>query len=70
MAELKPCPFCGAMPRIVKFHNRFYDRLSIHQVMCFSCCTKPKFFGRGITEQRAIEAWNRRAGDGDGNAND
>lgn len=57
--ELKPCPFCGAKPHTVNFKHT-NSTLLIYQVMCFSCNSKPKFFGRGTTEQRAIEAWNRR----------
>lgn len=63
MAELKPCPFCGAMPRMVTLKHT-YSTYLVYQVMCFSCITKPKFFGRGSTKQRAIEAWNRRVSDG------
>ena len=59
--ELKPCPYCGKMPRIM-----FFERVMVHgmyQVMCLSCHTKPKVFGRGRTKERAIEAWNGRADD-------
>jgi Lar family restriction alleviation protein len=62
MAELKPCPFCGGEPRIVSFKHTF-SRFLVYQVMCFACHTKPKYFCRGRTEEEAIEAWNRRAGD-------
>jgi len=58
--ELKPCPFCGGEPRIVNFKHT-YGTILVYQVMCFSCNTKPKLFGRGTTGRRAIEAWNRRA---------
>jgi Lar family restriction alleviation protein len=59
--ELKPCPYCGNMPTIT-----FWERVMEHgmwQVMCISCHTKPKVFGRGRTKERAIERWNRRADD-------
>lgn len=58
--ELKPCK-CGAMPRHVVFEGQG-ARIAVHQVMCYSCHTKPKIFGRGFTKQRAIDAWNRRVG--------
>lgn len=53
MDELKPCTYCGNMPTIT-----FWERVMEHgmwQVMCFSCHTKPKVFGRGRTKERAIE---------------
>ena len=65
MAELKPCPFCGGKPKIITFKHS-YSRFLIYQIMCFSCYTQPRFFVRGETEQKAIEAWNRRVGDTDG----
>ena len=65
MAELKPCPFCGGKPSIISFKHT-YSTFFVYQVMCFSCHTQPKFFGRGTTKGKAIEAWNRRAGDGNG----
>lgn len=61
--ELKPCK-CGAMPRMVKFQGRNELVPPVYQVMCFSCNTKPKPFGRGATKQRAIDAWNSRVGEG------
>ena len=56
--ELKPCPFCKKMPTIT-----FWERVCVHGmylVMCRSCQTRPKVFGRGRTKEAAIEAWNRR----------
>lgn len=54
--ELKPCPFCGEVPK------------SIYNTMCWKICclnehcpTKP-YTARCDTEAKAIEAWNRRAG--------
>lgn len=62
MSELNPCPFCGGEAAVVTFKHT-YSTILVYQVMCFSCTTKPKFFGRGLTKQKAIEAWNRRVGD-------
>ena len=58
--KLKPCPFCGAIPDIKRLH------LSNHKIsfsiVCFNtnCFVKPmsEWFN---TEEKAIEAWNRRA---------
>lgn len=61
--EMNPCPFCGGEPSVISFKHT-YSTLLVYQVMCFRCHTKPKLFGRGITKEDAIEAWNRRAGDG------
>lgn len=79
MAELKPCPFCGGKPTVVK-----YDRgISIG---CIRCKYQRLFDGVLSTEpspilasapesfvkeyyhadagERAIEAWNRRVDNG------
>ena len=60
MADLKPCPcpHCGEVPREVVFKSGY--GFSVHQVQCFSCKTKPHFGGRGFSEQKAIEKWNRQ----------
>ena len=63
--ELLPCPFCGGGPSVISFKHT-YSTVLVYQSMCFKCHTKPKFFGRGLTKERAIEAWNRRAGESDG----
>ena len=58
MAELKPCPKCGEMPRSVVFKSNY--GLSVHQVMCYSCKTAPKLCARSFSEQKAIEQWNEQ----------
>lgn len=52
MAELKPCPFCGSKD----IHMIPGDRTYL--CACFGCCatSAPR-----ITEQQAIDAWNRRS---------
>ena len=71
MAEgLKPCPFCGGKagiwaptPRISRYRE---------YIFCIVCQNCDLMFGYdedygGIfeTDQEAIEAWNRRANDGE-----
>ena len=68
--ELKPCPFCGDKPQIatekcltsLAFNKGYpdngnlYIQKTMYLVKCI-CCSLSK---RYITEQEAIEAWNRR----------
>ena len=55
--ELKPCPFCGGTE--IKVDN---DQ-GIYFVYCDQCeCETSKY----VTEDKAIQAWNRRADDGKG----
>ena len=71
MEELKPCPFCGDKPQIttekcltsLEFHKGYpdngrnlYIQKTMYLVECI-CCSLSK---RYITEQEAIEAWDRR----------
>ena len=50
--ELKPCPFCGSTEIKVDDDQGFYF------VYCDQCvCETAKY----VTEDKAIEAWNRRA---------
>lgn len=73
MAELKPCPFCGGINVSVKQditmlcgHRYWFISHSMPERECpltdiwGNWHSKPKFTTKG----KAIEAWNRRAGDG------
>jgi Lar family restriction alleviation protein len=51
--ELKPCPFCGS-------GNVALDRFDRFTVYCIRCGCKTR---RHITKDRALAAWNRRAGE-------
>lgn len=57
MTELRPCPFCGGEAKLVRANN------SWHKVICCKC-TGSAGSWRTVTRQEAIEAWNRRVGDG------
>lgn len=58
MAELKPCPFCGGEAEVVK--NPDFVDVSCKNINCrgYACCLHHK------KKKDAIEAWNRRAEDG------
>ena len=57
--ELKPCPFCGADARV----NRVpYNGRTHYYVECSNGCVEQIF--PFMTEEEAIEEWNRRADNG------
>lgn len=55
--ELKPCPFCGKEPHIIGDNGPYY-------IACVNedCPVNPETIV-SPTRERAIEAWNHRAGD-------
>ena len=55
MDKLKPCPFCGSQPWIQ--HDDVLLGWFIH---CHNCTGTVAAY----TKEQAIEAWNRRAGNG------
>ena len=59
MAELKPCPFCGGKAKLL-------SRGGLHYVVCWekACRITPRTTWHN-TKEKAIEAWNRRAEDGE-----
>ena len=65
MEELKPCPFCGEIPELHEWHNRYNVHFITFQVCCENedCPCRPftHQYGRIIP---AIEAWNSRAENG------
>lgn len=71
MAELKPCPFCGSKAKHFVFCRSAYDATRLkHNVQCLGkgCFAN---VGRDLTfsydtEEEAVKAWNRRAGEQDG----
>lgn len=63
MEGLKPCPFCGATPRIKRKKLVTEDVFSIDQIHyddCFLLGFKEPDNKGYITEEAAIKAWNRR----------
>lgn len=68
--ELKPCPFCGNLPRITQRggHDERDGYTVIHAVKCFKCWTEKSSaeqpFGGPTAEMAksaAIRLWNARA---------
>ena len=63
MNELKPCPFCGGEATLL--HGQTENQYSY--VRCGKCFSKTAEYYIATThscDDKAIEAWNRRAGDG------
>ena len=66
MAELKPCPFCGetgiCIERVIAYTPTGY----LYKARCSNIPYCGTMQGGFYTEEAAIEAWNRRAGERDG----
>ena len=63
MDELKPCPFCGGHAVISVDLDGTSDsagRMWGYTIVCERCCATS---GLTFSEERATDAWNRRAGD-------
>lgn len=66
MSELKPCPFCGGEAEIKR---REFMAIN-HQTWYVRCRSNERCYANSQlidfpTESEAIEAWNRRANDGE-----
>jgi Lar family restriction alleviation protein len=77
MSELKPCPFCGKEPTIVKLNGGYdagrKDNYGNFAISCEKCGLRFQTFCVSAilkddgelfitdTKSKAIEAWNRRA---------
>ena len=55
--KLKPCPFCGGEASVI---NTTALGLDCKSVMCRKCKAKVNNFNGTNSEERAINAWNRR----------
>ena len=62
MSELKPCPFCGTK-YVGVLKGRRVSGVNIYKVRCENtqCDVMPETIWFDDEEQKAIEAWNRRA---------
>lgn len=59
--ELKPCPFCGGnRPLLNESLTNFYEE--VYYVICEDCQCRGKSCR---CKEKAIEAWNRRADNGE-----
>lgn len=59
--ELKPCPFCGGIPRIIE------NKLNLNKILYGVYCVDEHHevsVGYFDSEEEATEAWNRRADNG------
>ena len=61
MSKLKQCPFCGGEAIVFNIIENPLPMMCA--VVCKTCHTGTN---HKTTEKQAIEAWNRRAGDGNG----
>ena len=64
--KLKPCPFCGGEAEINVDHEAVEDTEKRHwayTVVCNRCCATS---GLTYLPEKASEAWNRRADNGNG----
>jgi Lar family restriction alleviation protein len=53
--ELLPCPFCGNLPRFIRFSYQSAPEVYLYSIHC--CTVTMSNFN---TEKYAIESWNRR----------
>lgn len=72
MAELKPCPFCGGIPKVHACDASgafyagletavLYGRVTKHRLIrCSKCGIRTKAY---LTENGLFKAWNRRTGE-------
>ena len=63
--ELKPCPFCGGVPRLREyrtFDEQIHGVVTRYYVQCEACGIEVPALGYG-SGNKATEAWNRRAKD-------
>ena len=68
MAELLLCPFCGGKAEVEQIPSATWDKFVVHCKSSKCIAFYIGYVDEGIyeTRARAIEAWNRRAGDIDG----
>ena len=69
MAELKPCPFCGTIPKLqedIRYPRPRRLAVRAYEVVCqnWDCIIGYVDERYRLSKEDAIEAWNRRAEDG------
>lgn len=62
MTELKPCPFCGTIPRVIKKDRPIYPYAIDHGIgqVDYMCPMEWVVIGGYSSEEKAIAHWNRR----------
>ena len=65
MPGLKPCPFCGTVPTVVKRNIPVYPYAIDHGPGRddYQCLMDYMVLGDYSSEEKAIRHWNRRVGD-------
>jgi hypothetical protein len=58
MAEIKPCPYCGATPKPREVLDPRFIR-PMWKITCTECLILPKLIHTAPTEELAIEMWNK-----------
>ena len=61
LVDLKPCPFCGGEADVIE--HLFHGLDSSYGLQCKKCEAETYQFYR--SEEKAIKAWNSRAGEED-----
>ena len=62
MENLKPCPFCGGKGKVMNRSGMYLSSF----VFCVECGSQSREFKVSTSyssDEKAIEAWNRRAND-------
>ena len=63
LVDLKPCPFCGGEADVIE--HLFHGLDSSYGLQCKKCKAETYQFYK--SKEKAIEAWNHRAGEEDNN---
>lgn len=66
MIELKPCPFCGQIPKLqedFRFPRPERERTRAYEVVCqnFDCIIGNVDARYRLTKREIVDLWNRRA---------
>lgn len=67
--DLKECPFCGGRAKLINEVRGVTVENKVSYVMCDDCMASTKMFQistRHSSDEKAVEAWNRREGEHNG----